>query len=236
MMKIKRTATTVALVSAVMGLAACNSSNNTVVPAATPAMYTVSVNNLTQNQPLSPFALIFHGETYRAWMSAQPASVALEHLAEGGDNAALLAEALANADTVLSQSGAGAIPPGGSQSVTVTADQATRMSLVTMLVNSNDAFSGVNGVSLVDLAVGDTLMRAMPAYDSGTELNDELMSNIPGPAGGGEGFNAARNDRVDKVLVHAGVISVDDGLTTSALNESHRFDNPVVRITITRTQ
>jgi len=38
------------------------------------------------------------------------------------------------------------------------------------------------------------------------------------------------------VLVHAGVISVDDGLTTSALNESHRFDNPVVRITITRTQ
>ncbi|MDQ7075085.1 MAG: spondin domain-containing protein [Gammaproteobacteria bacterium] len=235
-MNIKKIITTLGLASAVIALPACNSSNNTVTPAPTPQMYTVTVSNLTQNQPLSPVALIFHGSVYRAWMSAQAASVALEQLAEGGDNSALLADADANADTVLTQSGAGVIPPGGFESVTVTLDQATRMSLVTMLVNTNDAFTGLNTLSLAAMNVDDTLSRAVTAYDAGTELNDELMSNIPGPAAGGEGFNAARNDRVDKVLVHAGVISVDDGLTTSALNESHRFDNPVARITITRTQ
>ena len=75
----------------------------------------------------------------------------------------------------------------------------------------------------------------MNVWDSGTELNDELAATIPGPAGGGEGFNTTRDDN-DVVSFHSGVISQDDGLTTSALSANHRFLNPGARITITRTE
>jgi hypothetical protein len=34
--------------------------------------------------------------------------------------------------------------------------------------------------------------------------------------------------------MHPGIISKDDGLTTSALTSINRWDNPVARITITR--
>jgi len=57
---------------------------------------------------------------------------------------------------------------------------------------------------------------------------------VPGPAAGGEGFNVTRDDLVDRVTVHAGVVTRDDGLSTSALDVSHRFDNPVARIVVTR--
>jgi len=73
------------------------------------------------------------------------------------------------------------------------------------------------------------------AYDAGTEANSETAATIPGPAAGGEGYNSTRDDR-DTVGGHPGVISADDGLTGSALDASHRFDNPVARITITRLE
>ena len=58
---------------------------------------------------------------------------------------------------------------------------------------------------------------------------------IPGPAGGGEGFNANRDDEADRVSMHSGVVSQDDRLASSALTEQHRFDNPVARVRIERT-
>ena len=73
------------------------------------------------------------------------------------------------------------------------------------------------------------------AYDAGTEADTELAAEIPGPVGGGEGFNAARDDQGDRVSMHSGVISQDDGLVTSDLTGQHRFDNPVVRVLIERT-
>ncbi len=56
------------------------------------------------------------------------------------------------------------------------------------------------------------------------------------PAGGGEGFNAARNDTNDVVAFHAGVVSKDDGLANSALSANHRFLNPGAKLTITRVE
>jgi len=49
---------------------------------------------------------------------------------------------------------------------------------------------------------------------------------IPGAPGGGEGRNEIR--------LHAGVVSVDDGLATSVLKSNHRFDNPVMSVLIER--
>ena len=104
-----------------------------------------------------------------------------------------------------------------------------------MLVNTNDAFTALNAWPVGEMSVGDVMTVNAIAYDAGTEADSESAATIPGPAGGGEGFNAVRDDGADQVTMHSGVISGDDGLATSDLTEQHRFDNPVARIRIERT-
>lgn len=227
-------------------LAACDSSNNNFQappppPPPPPAMasFDVTVTNLTNGQPVSPVAVIAHQAGYSVFTIGSPATVGLETLAEGGDNSMLIAEADADANVLSSGSGAAPIGPAGSETVTIDvleSDLAGLMvSVSTMLVNTNDAISGLNGVDVSGLAEGDAWTGRAIVYDAGTELNTELGAEIPGPAGGGEGFNAARSDRDDRVAMHSGVISQDDGFATSALTGQHRFDNPALMVRIERT-
>ncbi len=202
------------------------------------ASFDVSVTNLTGAQPLSPVAVIAHQDGYAVFVIGASATVGLEELAEGGDNTALLAEADADANVVATASGAAPIGPAGNEIVNIEVLEADLpgllISVSTMLVNTNDAISGINGAAVGDMAIGDVVSLRTIAYDSGTEANTELAGEIPGPAGGGEGFNAARSDRVDMVAMHSGVVSQDDGLATSDLTGQHRFDNPVSQIWIER--
>jgi len=200
--------------------------------------YQVTVINLTYAQPMSPVALVLHNEG-QLWSIGAMASVALENLAESGDNSAVLAESI-----VLSgQSGSGLLLPGMSEMVDVSYTVADvnnapmMLSLATMLVNTNDAFTGINALAVNNLVVGESISFTTSSYDSGTEKNSELMTTIPGPASGGtgEGFNAERDD-IDKVAMHSGIVSVDDGLMVSALTQAHRFDNPTLAVLITRTE
>ncbi|MGD1393519.1 spondin domain-containing protein [Vibrio harveyi] len=200
--------------------------------------YTINVANLTANQPMSPLAILAHNDKYKLFEIGKSASVELEHLAEGGSNAELLALKDSNDYVYQTLSGNGLVLPGSSDSVTFTVDshKAGYVSVASMFVNTNDAFVGETGLSLKSLAVGESYEMSMNVWDSGTELNDELAATIPGPAGGGEGFNAARNDTNDVVAFHAGVVSKDDGLANSALSANHRFLNPGAKLTITRVE
>jgi len=200
--------------------------------------YQVTVTNLTYAQPMSPLALILHNEG-QLWTVGEMASVALENLAESGDNTDVLADAIA----LSGKSGSGLLLPGMSEVIDVSytftdVNNAPMMlSLATMLVNTNDAFTGINALGINNLAIGESISLTTSSYDSGTEKNSELMATIPGPAGGGsgEGFNAERDD-IDKVAMHSGVVSVDDGLMVSALTQAHRFDNPTLAVMVTRTE
>lgn len=207
-------------------------------PPPPPAAFAVTVTNLTNAQPLSPVAVIAHRDAYSVFTVGAPATVGLEELAEGGDNTALIAEATGNVAVRATRSGAAPIGPGASERVDIEVLQADvsnlRISVSTMLVNTNDAISGINGTDVSGMAVGDAVMLRAIAYDAGTEANTELASDIPGPAGGGEGFNPARSDRFDRVTMHTGVVSQDDGFAASALSGQHRFDNPTVQVRIER--
>ena len=216
-------------------ISGCHTSNST---ANNKRSFDISVSNVTANQPLSPIAVVLHNSGYQAWVDGQAASAALEQLAEGGDNSALITEANAHTAKLQTTSGSGAIGPGGSEQFQVSADNASdaQLTLISMLVNTNDAYTGVNAVKLSDLAVGQSLKLTLPAWDAGTEAHSEAQGTIPGPADGGEGFNAERDDILDLVTIHRGVVTSDDGFTTSILDQSHRFDNPVARVTITRTE
>ena len=219
-------------------LAACGDSDNNEVEVTDPVMpvmsyeFTVQVTNLTNAQPLSPIAAIAHSEGM-LWQIGEPASAALELMAEGGDNSELLATDFAMA----SSSAESPLPPGEQVTLMLSTEQlnSLKISLATMLVNTNDAFTGLNAIDVSSLAVNESLSRTSFAYDAGTEANSEAAGTIPGPADSGEGYNEMRDD-IDRVAMHPGVVSQDDGLTNSVLTSQHKFDNPVARITITRTQ
>ena len=229
-------------------LAACSDGNNSndtppvVVsppPPPTVASFQVTVTNLTNAQPLSPAAVIVHQTGFQVFNLGAPASVPLEVMAEGGDNSELLTLADNDISVYTTAGGAGPIPPGNNDAIMFQIEERSiadaYVSVSTMLVNTNDAFTGVSLIDLDGMAVGDSITRRGRAYDAGTEADDEMAIYIPGPAGGGEGFNAVRDDDFDVVSVHTGVVTSDDGLATSALTGQHKFDNPTVQIRIERT-
>ena len=98
-----------------------------------------------------------------------------------------------------------------------------------MLVPTNDGFTGVADVEVPE--GNHVLVLHVPAYDAGTEANDELCAHIPGPPTvcTGEGFNPSRAGAESFVHVHRGIHGVGD------LNAA-TFDwrNPVARIVIKR--
>ena len=204
------------------------------------ATFQVTVSNLTNGQPMSPAAVIVHQPLFKVFELGAPATVELEVLAEGGNNADLLRLADDNPNVFTTASGNGPIPPGQSDVISFEIEEqfisSAYFSVSTMLVNTNDAITGVNTVDMAGLEVGDSLTRRGVAYDAGTEADDELAIYIPGPAGGGEGFNSERDDQVNGVTMHTGVVTQHDGLVTSALNGQHKFDNPTVQVRIERIE
>ncbi|MCL1068638.1 spondin domain-containing protein [Shewanella olleyana] len=233
---------TAAALIAVIGLTGCSDDDDDspapepvtpTTPVAVMQTYTVTVTNLTANQPMSPIAIASHSADVMLWQAGEAANVALEKIAEGGDAADVAAIEGVNSTV----SGAGILMPGMSETITVTLDEAdvANLTVATMLVNTNDAFTGLNSYDITMLAVDESVSMRGMVYDAGTEANSEAKGTMPGPADGGEGYNSERDD-VDFVHIHPGVITMYDGLMDSVLTPSHRFDNPAVAISISRTE
>lgn len=224
-------------------LTACNSDDDTNSPVSsepTPAeskVFEVSIANLTAGQALSPVAISAHSDKFTAWQVGEPASVALEELAEGGATNAWI-EAANNAAALATLTGSSAVEPGATSSMELSIESASNtasyITLASMLIRTNDGFTGAQGLDISNLEIGDKLSYVMPAYDAGTEFNDELAEHLPGPDS--EGFNADRTGDRNTVSYHSGTVTQDDGYAASALNAVHRFDNPVAKVTIVRTQ
>lgn len=219
------------------------------------AVYTVQITNLTYSQPLSPAAIIMHEPGYYAFVEGQSASVELEQLAEGGDPSGIVSTASTQVQFLDGITTSGPVSPRstGSESTLVVPDldaDNLRLTIATMLVDTNDAFTGLNAMDISNMEVGDSKAFMAPSWDSGTEANLETADSMPGPAataagGGGAsaGFDAARDDLFDRVRLHAGAVTnanaTDasmEGLSTSILTEADRWDNPTAKIKVTRTR
>lgn len=199
----------------------------------TMSSYSITITNITNNQPLTPVAVVMHREGYTPWSLGSASSAGLEVLAESGSPALFISEANANNKVIATDVGDSAITSGNSVTFSLTVEDSSSLmlSVATMLANTNDAFSGVNSWDISGLDAGDSISILAKVFDAGTEDNDEL--NIPGS--GGEGFNAARSN-LDKVTIHAGVVTADDGLSTSLLDETQRWQNYAAKISITKTK
>ena len=102
-------------------------------------------------------------------------------------------------------------------------DLNNRFSMAGMLLPTNDAFVGIQSMRLPQN--GATLFAM--AYDAGSEENDELCMNIPGPTCGGTPFSEGHAEGY--VYPSPGIHGGGD-LTANA----HGWSNPAARVTITR--
>lgn len=187
--------------------------------------YEVTITNITQGEIFTPIMVASHPKGIKLFELGRPAGTELAMLAEGGDTAPLSgllerqgARDVATADNVL--------PPGESVTLSVATDGKSRyLSVAAMLVPSNDAFFAVNGVRGPRGNRTNTVFS--PAYDSGSETNDELCVSIPGPPFicAGEGFNEA--DGEGYVHIHPGIQGVGE-----LIPASHAWHNPVAKITV----
>ena len=197
--------------------------------------YELKLTNVTANQPVAPAAVIFHDSQYQAWQLGEPASPALEMLAESGSPSDLVASAR---DQLGAQAGEAVLMPGHTAEFMFSSpgEHASALTVAAMPVNTNDAFSGVAGLDISKLDKGQTMTMLLPVYDAGTEADTESAATVPGPAAGGEGYNAARDDNQDRITYHSGVVTADDGYDGSALDQSHRFDQGALYLQITRVE
>lgn len=190
--------------------------------------YKVTITNLTPGQPLAPIMVATHRPGFAFFEEGQPPSDELARLAEAGDGKPMAAKlaALPQVDEA-TVSTTGLTFPGKSTSVMIVAKRPfSRLSVAAMLGATNDAFFAIKNVRLPLGKAPITYMA--PAYDAGSETNDELASTVAGL--GGQGYSP--NDSGEGfVHIHNGVHGIGD-LVPATMD----WRNPVAKITVMRVK
>ena len=224
--------------------------------------YVVTMTNLTSGQPMSPPMAATHEDAGVVWSLGQKASFALKEIAENGNNAPMyydlqqarqagsVYDLAQGVSTQLFPSPivpAGRAGPGAGktpfpQSVTFRIrgnPENDRLSVASMLVCTNDGFTGVNGLALPK-AKGKSVTVSLQAYETGTELNNQLLENMMPPCQGLIGVRSstlASGEAVSRpALLENGTIGMHAGLTAGVgdLAPIHAWRGTVGEITVTR--
>jgi hypothetical protein len=142
-------------------------------------MVRVRITNVSK-QVISPPLVVTHSWKARVFIPGKPASDELSLLAEDGDPSELAALLSANDEVLDVAVAENPLPPGETAVFELRRrGRFNRLSAVGMLVTTNDAFFGVENF-LIDLDPRNQRVFA-PAWDAGTEFNNELCAFIPGP-------------------------------------------------------
>lgn len=207
--------------------------------------FRVTIENLSTGQPLSPPVAATHRPGLRLFKVGAYASPEIEAIAEAGNE--LAAFDLLNASpkvTEVVDIGAPLTPYGtvvGDFTDTATFDitgrAGDRLSLATMLICTNDGFTGLDGVRLP--REGSVVFETN-AYDAGTEDNTQNSPDIVDPCSalgpvhldGDDNGNedaAVDTNPAQGIHMHPGIHGSGD-LDPAV----HGWYNPVVRVTVER--
>ncbi len=215
-------------------------------PIANATQFDVRITNLSNAIYFTPFLVAAHPAGNNLFTTGQPSSASLQAMAEGGDIAGLVADVNAIGATIVENPAGGLLAPATSVEFSVNTDGTSndRLSIVSMLLPTNDAFAGLNAVEIP--TEPGTYTFNVPAYDAGTEANDELLTGggapgVPGmpadPGGlaGTGGTGAAGPDDNPNVHIHRGSLGDTDAAAGPSDLDSrvHRWLNPVIRVTVT---
>lgn len=220
--------------------------------AANAAMWDVKVTNLTNGNHFTPLLVTAHDSDTHLFQAGTAAGTSIQLMAECGALTDLLtdlggvdADTIANPVGEVSMSDPGFLAPGASTTAMITTTN-THLSLVAMILPSNDGFVGLDSIH-VPTEVG-TYTYYVNGYDAGTEANNELkdttgscainQAGYPGVPSGSEGMNGsgvAGADSNTMVHVHRGVLGDSDstGGMSDLSSAVHRWQNPMAKVTIT---
>jgi Spondin_N len=220
-------------------------------PAAFGRDYEVTITDMTTGQPLTPPVVATHHRNHAIFDVGQPASVGVREIAENGNSAPLLAQLEANPfgdifDFTESTSGP-LVPPGVpgdamfDQSVTLELQanrRTNRLSWVSMLICTNDGFTGSDGIKL-PRAVGRSRTALTDGYDARTEINTEDYADIVPPCQEliGDSSGEPGTGTSNPALAEGGVISHHPGIQggSDLKPDVHGWTDPVAKITVERT-
>jgi hypothetical protein len=188
--------------------------------------YDVTITNITHGQTFTPILVVSHKRGHPLFKLGDAASDELAQVAEGGDTGPLATHLLDYGIAYDTASSGGLLEPGKSVTVRVKVmDDFKYISVVSMLIPTNDAFFALNGVRAPKRS--RTIM--VPAFDAGSEYNDELCVNIPGPVCKGEGYNT--NGGEGFVHIHPGISGKGD-----LASADYNWNNPTAKISIKRVK
>ncbi|MDH3450890.1 MAG: spondin domain-containing protein [Gammaproteobacteria bacterium] len=205
----------------------------------------VEVTNLTNGIYYTPLLVAAHRPDVHLFEVGTPASTQLQAMAEGGDISGLISDVEAAGGTYAADPAGGLLAPGASATamLDVHARRTSRLSIVAMLLPTNDGFIGIDSLPIPKRR--GTYIYYARGYDAGTEANDEIVNGggapgvpgIPADPGGNNGTSgtgAAGPDHNSKVHVHRGVLGdADPAGGPSDLDSSvHRWHNPVARVVL----
>jgi hypothetical protein len=213
--------------------------------------FEVTFTDLTGGQPLTPAVAATHRGKNEVFRVGRPASFGLKEIAENGNNAPMLSRLASDRDVFdVVEAPGGPLVPAGSpgdatfgQSTTfaIEAERGARfLSLASMLICTNDGFTGVNALKLPS-QVGDSVTVATAGYDAGTERNTQDFADMVPPCQGligvtsGEPGTGSSNPALAEGGVihhHAGIL---DGADLVPAIHGWDVDAPVALITVTAT-
>ncbi len=207
---------------------------------------TVSITNLSHGNHFTSLLISAHDDMSHVFQPGMTASANLRAMAECGNISGLLTDlGGTDMDTVENPAG-GLLAPGASTSTNLmTGTGNTHLSLVAMILPTNDGFVGIDSLEIPTAA--GTYTYYLNAWDAGTEANDELIPNtecMPGVAGipiapamdgGSDGTGVATSDSNDKVHIHRGILGDSNavGGVSDLNNTIHRWQNPIAKLVLT---
>lgn len=193
------------------------------------SQYKVTITNLTRAQVFTPVLVVSHRRGVHPFEVGEPASDELAAVAEGGDIMPLQKVLSDNKRVIDTDDSGGLLEPGQSVTVFVAArENARRISLVSMLIPTNDSFIGLSDVAAPRGHNKKTYW--VPAYDAGSEPNDELCINMPGPVCGGEGGSPGAGGE-GYVHISSGIHGIGD-----LAPATYDWRNPVAKVTVQRVR
>ena len=215
-------------------------------PVASATDFNVEIINLTNGITFTPFLIAAHPTGTDLFTVGQPASASLQAMAEGGDISGLVTDLMTVGATLVQNPAGGLLPPGMRTNADLNTDGTANveLSIVSMLLPTNDGFAGLNAIT-IPMAAGRYVFN-LPAYDAGTEANDELITGggapgaagipaDPGGASGTGGTGVAVADANSNVHIHRNNLGDTDPMGGASDLDStvHRWLNPVVRVVVT---
>ncbi|PCJ88631.1 MAG: hypothetical protein COA54_02620 [Thiotrichaceae bacterium] len=189
-------------------------------------VYDVTITNLTNSITFTPILVASHRNGVTLFEAGSAASEGLTAIAEGGDTAPLAASLSADNRVAEVKSSGGLLGPGESVTVEIKTERhKRRISVASMMLPTNDGFIAIQNIK-VPKKRSKTVYS--PGYDAGTEPNDEVCANIPGPTCGGEGLSPEVSGE-GYVHINRGIHGIGD-----LAADVYDWRNPVAKITITR--